>query len=423
MKKKTSKIPSFYKLNPNDRLYYLKDFSNLSDNELSILKSMSGITLDQASNMIENAIGGISIPIGLATNYIINSKEFLIPMAIEESSVIAASSKAAGIARSMGGFKAKSLGNIMRSQIQLVNIPNINTATKSILEKKSDLLNIANKTTPTLHSLGGGAKDILLKKINTQRGTMLIVEITVDCKDAMGANACNKIAESLSSVLEDITKGKSILRIVSNLATERLVEASAIFNKEILGGTEIINRILDATEFANNDPYRAVTHNKGIMNGIIALAIATGQDTRALESAIHSYASLTGRYIPLTNWKKDSAGNLFGQIKLPVPVGVVGGISSVHPSAKICLNILGIKSASELGEIMASVGLAQNFAAIYALTSEGIQTGHMTLHSRNLATSAGASGDLVDKIANIMIEEKNVNFQRAKELLNKLDNS
>ena len=423
MKKKTSKIPRFYKLTPNDRLSYLKDFSNLSDDDLSILQSMSGITLEQASTMIENAIGGISIPIGLATNYIINSKEFLIPMAIEESSVIAGSSKAAGMARFMGGFQAKSLGNLMRTQIQLVNIPDINIATKNILEKKFDLLDIANKTTPTLYSLGGGAKDVSFKKINTQRGTMLIVEITVDCKDAMGANACNKIAESLSSILEDLTNGKSVLKIVSNLATERLVEASAIFSKEILGGEEIIDRILDAAEFANNDNYRAVTHNKGIMNGIIALAIATGQDTRALESAIHSYASLTGKYLPLTNWEKDPSGNLLGRIKLPIPVGVVGGISSVHQSAKICLNILGVKSASELGEIMASVGLAQNLAALYALTSEGIQTGHMALHSRNLATSAGATGELVDKIANIMIDEKNVNFQRAKELMNKFNNS
>ena len=343
MKEKTSRIPGFYKLSSDDRLSYLKNFSSLSDDDLSILKSMSGITLDGASDMIENVVGGVSIPIGISTNFIVNNKEFLIPMATEEPSVVAACSKAAGLTRKHGGFQAKSLGNIMRTQIQLINISDISSASDKIIENKSNILKLSNEQTPTLFSLGGGAKDLILKKLNTRRGDMLIVEIFIDCKDAMGANACNTVAEAVSPLLEELTGGKSILKIVSNFATERLVEASATFDNELLGGDEIIEKILDAVEFANNDPYRAVTHNKGIMNGIIASALATGQDTRAIESTIHAYASITGKYSPLTEWKKDSSGNLFGKIKLPLPVGIVGGASSVHPTAKVCQKILRIK--------------------------------------------------------------------------------
>lgn len=418
MKEKTSRIPGFYKLSSDDRLSYLKNFSSLSDDDLSILKSMSGITLDGASDMIENVVGGVSIPIGISTNFIVNNKEFLIPMATEEPSVVAACSKAAGLTRKHGGFQAKSLGNIMRTQIQLINISDISSASDKIAENKSNILKLSNEQTPTLFSLGGGAKDLILKKLNTRRGDMLIVEISIDCKDAMGANACNTVAEAVSPLLEELTGGKSILKIVSNFATERLVEASATFDNELLDGDEIIEKILDAVEFANNDPYRAVTHNKGIMNGIIASALATGQDTRAIESTIHAYASITGKYIPLTEWKKDSSGNLFGKIKIPLPVGIVGGASSVHPTAKVCQKILRIKTASELSEVIASVGLSQNLAALYALVSEGIQKGHMKLHSRNLAISVGAQGDSVNKIAEIMINENNVTFQRAKQLFN-----
>lgn len=421
MKKKNSRIPGFYKLNPKDRLNKLKEFSNLSNDELSILESMSGITLHNASKMIENAVGGISIPIGIATNFRINSEEFLIPMATEEPSVIAACSKAASITRELGGFHTKSRDNIMRTQIQLVGITNIPLARKNILEQKSELLKLAKEKTPTLSSIGGGATDIHLKELDTKRGKMLIVEISIDCKDAMGANACNTVAEALAPTIEKLTDGKSVLRIVSNFTTERLVESFATFDKELLGGGEVVELILDASEFAYNDPYRSVTSNKGIMNGITAIAIATGQDTRAIESAIHAYASISGKYLPLTMWEKDSLGNLRGIIKIPLPVGIVGGASSVHPSAKICLKILDVKTAAQLSEIMASVGLAQNLAALRALVSEGIQEGHMKLHSKNLASSAGAKGDLVKKISDIMIKEKNVNFQRAKELINEFN--
>ncbi|HIC83801.1 MAG TPA: hydroxymethylglutaryl-CoA reductase, degradative [Nitrososphaerales archaeon] len=421
MSEKNSRIPGFYKLNAHERLSKLKEFADLTDEELKIMESMSGIDIDDASNMIENAIGGISIPVGIATNFIINENEYLVPLATEEPSVIAACSNAAGLGRKRGGFSAKSMGNIMRAQIQLININDISLAKKNILDNKSKLLEIACEVTPTLSSLGGGAKDIQLKELDTKRGKMLIVEILIDCKDAMGANACNTVAESLSSRMEEISGGKSLLKIVSNLAIGRIVEASATFDKELLGGEQVVESILDGSEFAHNDAYRAVTSNKGIMNGITAIAIATGQDTRAIESSVHAYASISGRYIPLTIWKKDSSGNLFGTIKIPIPVGIVGGTASVHPSSKICLKILRVKTAAQLSEIMASIGLAQNLAALRALVSEGIQEGHMKLHARNIAISAGARGKLIEKVTETMIQEKDVKFLRAKELIKELD--
>ena len=421
MSEKNSRIPGFYKLNAHERLSKLKEFADLTDEELKIMESMSGIDIDDASNMIENAIGGISIPIGIATNFIINENEYLVTLATEEPSVIAACSNAAGLGRERGGFSAKSMGNIMRAQIQLINIDDISLAKKNILDNKSKLLEIACEVTPTLSSLGGGAKDIQLKELDTKRGKMLIVEILIDCKDAMGANACNTVAESLSSRMEEISGGKSLLKIVSNLAIGRIVEASATFDKELLGGEQVVESILDGSEFAHNDAYRAVTSNKGIMNGITAIAIATGQDTRAIESSVHAYASISGRYIPLTTWKKDSSGNLFGTIKIPIPVGIIGGMASVHPSSKICLKILRVKTAAQLSEIMASIGLAQNLAALRALVSEGIQEGHMKLHARNIAISAGARGKLIEKVTETMIQEKDVKFLRAKELIKELD--
>ena len=259
-----------------------------------------------------------------------------------------------------------------------------------------------------------------LKELDTKRGRMLIVEIYIDCKDAMGANACNTVAEALAPKIENISGGEALLKIVSNFATERMVEAYAIFDKESLGGEHIVERILDASEFAYNDPYRAVTNNKGIMNGITSVAIATGQDIRAIESAIHAYASISGKYIPLTTWEKDSSGDLVGKIKIPMPVGIVGGASSVHPTSKICLKVLKVDSASQLGEIITSIGLAQNLAALRALVSEGIQEGHMKLHAKNIAISAGATGELIEKVSEIMIQERNVKFLRAKELIEKL---
>ena len=418
---KSSKIPGFYKLSSDERLDKLKEFADLTNEETEIIRSMSGIKLENATKMIENSVGGISLPIGIATNFIINQNEYLVPLATEEPSVIAACSNAAGLGRKRGGFTAKSTGNLMRTQIQLVKVKDFEYAKNNIQKNKSELLELAREKTPTLSSIGGGAKDLQLKELDTKRGKMLIVEIYIDCKDAMGANACNTVAEALAPKIENISGGEALLKIVSNLATERMVEAHAIFDKESLGGKHIVERILDASEFAHNDPYRAVTNNKGIMNGITSVAIATGQDIRAIESAIHAYASISGKYIPLTTWEKDSSGDLVGKIKIPMPVGIVGGASSVHPTSKICLKVLKVDSASQLGEIITSIGLAQNLAALRALVSEGIQEGHMKLHAKNIAVSAGATGELIEKVSEIMVQEKNVKFLRAKELIEKLE--
>jgi len=417
---KSSRIPGFYKLSLDERLDKLKEFADLTNEETEIIRSMSGIELENATKMIENSIGGISLPLGIATNFIINQNEYLVPLATEEPSVIAACSNAASLGRKRGGFTAKSKGNTMRTQIQLIKVKDLESAKKNIQKNKSKLLELAREKTPTLSSIGGGAKDLQLKELDTKRGKMLIVEIYIDCKDAMGANACNTVAESLAPEVENISGGKALLKIVSNLTTERMVEAHATFDKELLGGEQIVERILDASEFAHNDPYRAVTNNKGIMNGITSVAIATGQDIRAIESAVHAYASISGKYSPLTTWEKDSEGDLVGKIKIPMPVGIVGGASSVHPTSKICLKVLKVDSASQLGEIITSIGLAQNLAALRALVSEGIQEGHMKLHAKNIAISAGATGELIEKVSEIMVQEKNVKFLRAKELIEKL---
>ena len=414
---KCSSISGFYKLTSEERLRFVRDFSNLNDEDMSAIYSMSGLKLDSAERMIENVIGGITIPLGIAVNFLVNGKDYLIPMAIEEPSVIAACSKAAGIARVAEGFTSKSHQSIMISQIQVMKVADVKSAEDAIISSKEKILEKANEQTPTLHSLGGGANDLATKVLETSRGKMLIVELYVDCKDAMGANACNTMAEAVSPIIESLTGGKVTLRILSNLPSKRLVTASAIFKKDRLGGNKIIDGILDAYAFAESDQYRCTTHNKGVMNGVIAVALATGQDTRALEAGAHAYSCRDGKYHPLTSWKKNVDGDLVGTISIPIAVGTVGGASSVHPTAKACLKILGVKSAGELGEVMASVGLAQNLAALRALVSEGIQSGHMKLHSRNIAVSAGAEGKLIDKIAERMIDDGVVNFNRAKEIL------
>ena len=289
-----------------------------------------------------------------------------------------------------------------------------------ILANKEELLRKANEQDPKLVSVGGGAKDLEVKVIETARGKMVISELIVDCRDAMGANAVNTMAEAIAPMIERIARGKVLLRIISNLATRRVVRSTATFDKEMLGGEEVVEGILDAYAFADSDPYRCATHNKGIMNGVIAVALATGQDTRALEAGAHSYAARSGRYKSLTTYEKDEKGNVVGTIEMPVAVGLIGGASAVHPVAKACVKILGVKSAIELGEVIASVGLAQNFAALRALSSEGIQRGHMKLHARNVAASAGASGDLVEAVAQRMVEERKIRFDRAQELIKEL---
>lgn len=414
---KTSKISGFYKLSPEERLGIIKEFAGLNDAETKILKQSGALELGLANRMIENVVGTLELPLGIAANFLINGRDYFIPMALEEPSVVAAASNAAKMARARGGFRTSSTKPIMIGQIQLAKLKDPEAAKQAILEHKQRVLELANEQDPTLVRLGGGAKDLEVRVLQTEQGPMVVVHLLVDTRDAMGANAVNTMAEAVAPYLERVTKGKVYLRIVSNLAVHRLARAEAIFASEAIGGEEVVEGVLQAYAFARADPFRCATHNKGIMNGVVAVALATGNDTRALESGAHAYAAWGGGYKPLTHWERTSEGDLLGKIELPVAVGIVGGATRSNPVAKVCLKILGVRSAQELGEVMAAVGLAQNFAALRALAVEGIRRGHMKLHARNLALMAGAEGELVDEIAEQMIREGKITYDRAVEVL------
>ena len=417
---KTSDLTGFYKLNPIERLNLVKEFANLTDDEARALGSTGALPMEQANRMIENVVGVMPVTLGIAVNFLINGKDYLIPMAIEEPSVVAAASNAAKIARTRGGFTTSSTGPVMIGQIQLVGVKDPHGSRMAVLAAKGDLLKKANDQDPVLVSNGGGARDLEVKVLDTQVGPMVITELLVDCRDAMGANAVNTMTEAVAPMIESITGGRVYLRIISNLATKRLMRARAIFDKEALGGEDVVDGVVAAYAFAASDPFRCATHNKGIMNGVTAVVLATGNDTRAVEAGAHAYASISGRYKPLSTWEKNSNGDLVGCVEFPVAVGLIGGATAVHPIAKVTKKILGIKTATELGEVIAAVGLAQNLAALRALATEGIQRGHMRLHARNVAAMAGATGDLIDKVADAMVKEKKVRIDRAKEILEEL---
>jgi hydroxymethylglutaryl-CoA reductase len=410
-----------YEMNQQQRLHYLKKAAALSNRDITIIHDpLSVFNFDDANRMIENAIGMLVLPLGIATNFVINGKEYVLPMAIEEPSVIAASSKAAKIAKIKGGFTAKADRSLMIGQVQLVSLPtSLEAAKENILVNKEDLLHLANSKSKSVIAKDLEVRGIQDKSQNAM-GEMLIVELIIDTQDAMGANAINTMCETIAPRAEELTGGKAILKILSNYATRRLVRCKAVFDKNELGGEHIVKRILYAYAFAYSDIYRAVTHNKGIMNGIDAVALATGQDFRAIEAGAHAYAARDGTYRSLTRWYKTKEGDLAGEIELPMSVGTVGGITSVHPIAKVALKILGVKTSQELAMVLSASGLAQNLAAIRALASEGIQIGHMKLHARNIAVMAGAKGNLIDIIANRIAEENSVNINRAKEILESL---
>ncbi|MGC8573966.1 MAG: hydroxymethylglutaryl-CoA reductase, degradative [Thermoplasmata archaeon] len=415
-----SNIPGFYKLNLEERREFLKKFSDLTEEEISLLRNMGGLGENLADHMIENVISVMEIPIGIAVNFLINDKDYLIPMAIEEPSVVAAASNAAKMARVKGGFKAVSSEPIMIGQIEVSGMSDPFGAKFRILEKKKDLIEIANRQDPVLVKLGGGAKDIEVRVLD-EKEPMIVVHLLVDVRDAMGANAVNTMAEALAPHISQISKGKVRLRILSNLATYRIARAYAIFDKETIGGEDAVNGIIEAYKFAILDPYRATTHNKGIMNGIDAVLVATANDWRAIEAGAHAYAALNG-YTSITKWEKNEDGDLVGSIEIPMAVGIVGGATASHPKAKIMRKILRVDSAKEFSNVLASVGLAQNFAAIRALAMEGIQKGHMELHARNVAISAGAAGSEIDKVAEEMIKRKAIRADVALEILNGIRN-
>ena len=377
-----SSIPKFFEKTLKERLSIVADFSGLSQDELKIIEDATGgISFDQADGMIENAVGTFALPLGIATNFRVNDKDYLFPMVIEEPSVIAAASKAAKIARIQGGFKAEAEQSYSIGQIQVVDV-DVQSSIPKVIAASNDILSLANSKSNTLSKMGKGVKEVSCKDIETDSGHMLIVELLIDVGDAMGANVTNTMCEAVAPMIEKLTGGKTLLRILSNYSTKRMVRASAIFDKDAIGGENVVDNIILAYQFAENDPYRAVTHNKGVMNGVIAVATATGQDNRAIEAAAHAYAAKSGTYRSLTKWAKDANGNLIGDFELPLSVGIVGGVIQHHPIAKICTKILGISTVQELSCVIAVAGLAQNFAAMYALATEGIQKGHMKLHAR-----------------------------------------
>jgi hydroxymethylglutaryl-CoA reductase len=415
--KKTSQISGFYKLTPKERINYVKEFAGLTDKEVEILQSTGALELELANRMIENVIGTFPLPLGVAMNFRINGKDYMIPMAIEEPSVIAAATYGAKMATRRGGFLTSSTDPIMIGQIQAVNIRDPFAAKMKILAAKKEILKKANDQDPMLISVGGGAKDLQVKVIDTKSGPMVITELHVDCRDAMGANAVNTMAEAVAPMIERITGGRVYLRIISNLAVKRLARAMVVIPKESVGGEDIVEGIVEAYNFAAADPYRAATHNKGILNGIIGVVIATGNDHRAIEAGAHAYAVKNGQYGTLSFWEKNSDGDLVGSIELPMAVGLIGGSTKVHPTARVAIKILGVKTANELGEVIAAAGLAQNLGALRALAHEGIQRGHMSLHARNVAITAGASGPLIDMIVEQMVTEGKIRMDRARELL------
>lgn len=420
---KRSDVSGFYKKSPEERWRIIREFGELEAAEVDTIRNTGSLRFEQVDRMIENVVGSMPLPLGIAVNFRINGKDYLIPMAIEEPSVVAAASNAARIARERGGFETSGTGPIMLGQIQLVRVRDPHGARMTILSHKDEILSIANERDPMLVKVGGGAKDVEVRVVETHRGPMVVTHLIVDCRDAMGANAVNTMAEAVAPHIEKWTGGRVYLRIISNLAVRRLVRARAVFARELLKtedlkGEEVVDGILEAYAFADADPFRCATHNKGIMNGIDAVVVATGNDWRAIEAGAHSYAAWrSGGYRSLTTWEEGADGDLVGTIELPMAVGLVGGATAVHPTAKANVRLLGVKSAQELGEVIAAVGLAQNFAALRALATEGIQRGHMSLHARNIAATVGAVDEEVDRVAEILVAERKVRMDRAKEVL------
>lgn len=398
----------------------MAEFADLTSEEVELLKKHGGLDLSVANRMIENVIGTFGLPLGIATNFLINGKDYLIPMVIEEPSVVAAASNAARMMREGGGILSMSTEPVMIGQVQVVGIKDIEGARFDVLKVKDEILKIANEKDPVLVSLGGGAKDLEVRVVNSPEGPMLIVHLLVDVRDAMGANAVNTMAEAVAPYISQITGGKVYLRIISNLADRRLVRAKAVVPKDAVGGEEVAKGIVYAWAFAAADPYRAATHNKGIMNGVDAVVIATGNDWRAVEAGAHAYAARNGRYEPLSRWELNEYGDLVGTLEMPLALGIVGGATKTNPLARICLKILRVKTASELAEVVGAVGLAQNLAALRALAAEGIQRGHMSLHAKNIAVMAGAVGDEVDRVAELMVKDGVIRLDKAIEILQKL---
>lgn len=433
---RTSRISGFYQLSAAQRQLVVAEWAALSDEQTAaaeeLLRNLGGLTLDQADKMVENVVSTYALPLGIATNFVVNGRDVLAPMVIEEPSVVAGASYAAKLARAGGGFHVETTESLMIGQMQVLDAPDLAAAAASVQAGKQRLIDLANSTDPVIVSLHGGARDVEIRTIpDSPVGPMLVVHLIYDCRDAMGANMVNTACEALAPLVEQMTGGRVNLRILSNLADRRLARARCVVPaRELatadLDGDLVAQRIVEAYALAAVDPYRAATHNKGIMNGIDAVVMATGNDWRAIEAGAHAYAARDGVYRSLSTWSyapgddPGHGGALVGTLEVPLAVGIVGGATRVHPLARFALQLMGVKSARELAEIIAAVGLAQNLAAIRALATEGIQKGHMALHARQVATAAGALPHEVDRVAATLVAERQIRADRAREVLAEL---
>ncbi len=419
----SSRLVGFYKRLPEERIEQVARQAELTEDETAILRGATGLDLSRADQMIENVVGLHILPLGIAVNFVVNGRDVLAPMVVEEPSVVAGASFAAKLIRAGGGFQATTTPPEMIGQLQVLDIADPWSARFDLLAAREELLALADESDPVIVGLGGGARDLEVRVFEqTPVGPMLVVHLIFDCRDAMGANAINTACERLAPRIEQLTDGRVLLRILSNLADRRLARARCTVPVESLAfgdfsGDQVAQSIVEAWVFADADPYRAATHNKGIMNGVDAVVVATGNDWRAIEAGAHSYAARSGRYTSLSKWERDAEGNLVGTLEMPLAVGVVGGTIGVHPTTRVALKILGVQTGRELAEIIVSVGLAQNLAALRALATEGIQRGHMRLHARQVAIAAGATKDETAQIAERMIAEGRVRSDQAKIIL------
>ncbi|MEL6735034.1 MAG: hydroxymethylglutaryl-CoA reductase, degradative [Pseudomonadota bacterium] len=422
----SSRLTGFRSLEPSERLAQIAAAADLNDQDSRALGGQDVLPMELANGMIENVVGKFELPLGVASNFTVNDKDYLIPMAVEEPSVVAAASYMAKIARSCGGFHTSSSAPIMRAQVQILDLKDPHGARLKLLEETPALIALANSKDKVLMDLGGGCKDIEVHVFDdTPIGPMAVLHLLVDVRDAMGANTVNTMAEMIAPKVEDITGGTVRLRILSNLADKRLVRARVsltpdMLTTDALDGADVARGIVDACALAIVDPYRAATHNKGIMNGIDPVVIATGNDWRAVEAGAHTYAARSGRYTSLSRWEVDDDNTLTGTIEMPMALGIVGGATKTHPAAQAALRLMNIRSATELAEVTLAVGLAQNLAALRALSTEGIQKGHMALHARNIAILAGAKGEEVDTVARSIAADGDVSVDHAKDVLTKL---
>jgi hydroxymethylglutaryl-CoA reductase len=419
-KNATSRIAGFHSMSIAERLDKLAELTDLDAATRDHLMDTGNLDFETADRMIENVIGTMNVPVGVATNMIVDGREVLIPMATEESSVVAAVCNAAKQCRSAGGIATSTSGPLMIAQVQLVGVSDPENARFKILERRDEIHAICDETDPVLLKFGGGFRDLEVRVLDSDEGAMVITHLIVDTRDAMGANAVNSMAEAVGPRIAEWTGGRVFLRILSNLADRRLARARGVWRLDDIGGAEVRDGMLSAFRFADSDPYRAATHNKGIMNGVTAVVLATGNDTRAIEAGAHAYAARTGRYRSLTKWERDGDGNLVGLLEMPMAVGLIGGATKIHPTAQAALKILGVGTADELARIVAAVGLAQNFAALKVLATTGVQKGHMSLHAKNIAAMAGAQGDEVDRVAEKLKDLGTVRVDVAERILGEL---